>query len=322
MPPWSFRANRRRRRFPPASATSQVTASTVERILRRDFDSREVKKARSALGVHVGADLRKQLAVLKQSRGSLELLKYYMSSADIDPRDVIAWAESPRQMGARPGDPEPTEGLVEQDRLQYAVWLEADTLEASHASSLLLAGYFNKDQIQTLNSLVGQEVTGWRGVEMAIREEGPTGPVFKADAVPCLQFVHLDLQFTEPDHAIRIVTCQDDDEWGISLSDVPDSIKSDKLYGIYRDNEPENLPIGIIENVSHRLSERGNLCEIDLKIAGQHVLLIAGEIHETHTVELRFVYADESILVFEDPSDASRIDWVPPRTSWSDIEAK
>jgi len=68
--------------------------------------------------------VRLRLAALKLFDGSLDELKKYISYAKQDFRDVLSWAEYPRQSKkwSMPDGPK-KEALVKADRAEYEKWL-------------------------------------------------------------------------------------------------------------------------------------------------------------------------------------------------------
>ncbi len=71
-----------------------------------------------------------QLAILKLSKGDLEKLRHYVEVAELDYRDVLAWAEYPEQMDTGASrfnsQPEVIREIEERDRKQYLDWLQGD----------------------------------------------------------------------------------------------------------------------------------------------------------------------------------------------------
>lgn len=64
------------------------------------------------------------VACLKLSNGDLERLKKCVRAASVDYRDILAWAESPRQMRLGPGAPAPDQTRARrEDAEEYARWL-------------------------------------------------------------------------------------------------------------------------------------------------------------------------------------------------------
>lgn len=66
------------------------------------------------------------VACLKLSEGDLALLKKYVDAAKADYRDVLAWAEYPRQMRLGPGAPPADQARARREDMDdYARWLKS-----------------------------------------------------------------------------------------------------------------------------------------------------------------------------------------------------
>ncbi|MEU4240494.1 hypothetical protein [Actinoplanes sp. NPDC026619] len=166
------------------------------------------------------------------------------------------------------------------------------------------------DRIQEFDRLRGRWVKAWSGVEMALREEAALGggPQFEDPAVACLQMLVLGAHLSD-DSFVTVGTYQDDDVWGLRLGQQT-NYASAEWTGIYRLRGLPELPIGEINDVSVLLDEE-LLAEVVLRIHGQPVLLMAGEVYESAENRLSLVALDESVLVFTDPSAAESSEWVP-----------
>jgi len=110
----------------------QVTATDVERIVRRDFPTESYNAVMAALHQY-GAEKwqrekhRVRLAVLKLSKGDQEELRRQIEVAKSDYRDVLAYAEYPSYMNEIPPgggvSPDKRRQIIDQDWLQYKDWL-------------------------------------------------------------------------------------------------------------------------------------------------------------------------------------------------------
>jgi hypothetical protein len=74
---------------------------------------------------------RVQLATLKLSEGRLDRLRHYVEAAIQDYRDVLAWAEYPREISIAASESlkmgtEEIAALRDQDRREYLAWLQDD----------------------------------------------------------------------------------------------------------------------------------------------------------------------------------------------------
>lgn len=167
------------------------------------------------------------------------------------------------------------------------------------------------DDLQTLSN---QVISGWYGVEMAIRDEGPDGePVFADEDAPLLQLMYVDLQLND-ERLARLTTRQSDDAFGLILRSGCAEEEAAGHEGIFRHRGLSELPVGEVSSVHVTSSENGDVVEVALVVGGHELVLIAGEVHETMTGSLHFHRFDESVLVFADRRAFESIDWIPPRT--------
>ncbi len=70
-----------------------------------------------------------------------------------------------------------------------------------------------------------------------------------------------------------------------------------------------DLPVGRIYGVKIDFDE-GTLARITLTIDGRDLLLVAGEVCETLDGRLEVHRLDESVLVFRDPVEAEKVQWM------------
>jgi hypothetical protein len=166
------------------------------------------------------------------------------------------------------------------------------------------------DRTTEFEKLAGRAVVGWRGVEMALRENTTTGPQFSDPNVPCLQLARLDLTLDATDRQ-TIDTYQDEVGFGLRLTASAPSSGSEEWDGIYREREID-LPAGRINAVTVRLDE-GTVAEVAVSIGDVTLLLIAAELYELNDGSLEWHRLDESVAVFTEPSEADKIKWLPPR---------
>ena len=97
----------------------QVTASDVERVVRRDFPGSRVAEVLTMLADYGTENWHREpdrvrMAVLKLAAGNVERLRSEIESAKNDFRDVLAYAEYPRYMGQVP----PSEAVSEEEKRQ------------------------------------------------------------------------------------------------------------------------------------------------------------------------------------------------------------
>jgi hypothetical protein len=107
-----------------------------------------------------------------------------------------------------------------------------------------------------------------------------------------------------------IETYQDDDSFGLRVA-VSTHSHDQEWAGIYRKTEL-SLPIGRSDEVTVRL-EGGTLAEVTLSIDRMAILLIAAEIYELNNGSLEWHRFDESVLLFPEPTEADKIEWIPTR---------
>ena len=95
----------------------------VERKLGEYFRGADATRAGEALALV--EDPRVQLAAIKLADGDVEMLERYALLAEIDWRDVVGPAESPRYLAAGPhaADRPDVAGLIAGDRAEYESWL-------------------------------------------------------------------------------------------------------------------------------------------------------------------------------------------------------
>ncbi len=167
--------------------------------------------------------------------------------------------------------------------------------------------------VDMAKSLVGEVVDRWDGVEMAIRSNDDESEFWFSDAqVPCLQMFLIDL-WTRDGAAVRFNVYQNDAEFGLTVERSPEPHgKTSEVVNGYRGRALDELPVGEIRRVVVAISGQGDLSEIELDVAGQFVLLVAGETYETWTDRIEFRRYDESVLVFRSREDYDSIDWIPP----------
>jgi hypothetical protein len=166
-------------------------------------------------------------------------------------------------------------------------------------------------QVAGVKALEGQVVRAWNGVEMAVRSNNDeTVFVFTDPQVPCLQLWALTIE-SDDGALTRLSNYQNDTEFGLVVD--PGGVPLDELHSDgYRLRALEELPLGKVTSAGVRLSGLGDLTEIELVVAGEFLLLVAGETYETWTERIEIRRYDESILVFRSQADYDSIDWIPP----------
>ena len=154
-------------------------------------------------------------------------------------------------------------------------------------------------------ALAGVAVSAWDGVEMALRDDSPDGPLFTDPAVRFLQLGWLRLRSDSGDRTIS--TFQDDGWFGLRLEDIGRPTLDD-CYGIFRWHTLD-LVTGHIEAVKVVFDE-GTLTRMTLTIDGHDLLLVAGEVYETRAGTREVHRLDASVLVFTDPAEAEIVRWM------------
>lgn len=166
-------------------------------------------------------------------------------------------------------------------------------------------------QVAGAKALEGQVVRTWVGVEMAVRSnEDETVFEFTDPQVPCLQLWGLTVE-SEHGALTRLGNYQNDTEFGLVVDPQGVPLDDSNSDG-YRLRSLDELPSGEITSVVTRLSDEGDLAEVELDVGGEFVLLVAGETYETWTERIEIRRYDESILVFRSQADYDSVDWMPP----------
>lgn len=148
-----------------------------------------------------------------------------------------------------------------------------------------------------ITALDGSGIRRWSGVEMAITED----PLcWRHPDIPCLQMV--DLQLLLDDGRSLLLTAQLEDGSGChGLYLWPDAKPAQEpaeaAASIYRFRELNELPTGRAR-LTHIVRDGPNaVIEVELRIGGDEVRLLCGEVHEQFDGGLRMICPDESILI-------------------------
>ncbi len=108
------------------------TVSLLTRIMEKLFPEAEVREeVYSILNSYGGASwqpesARVKLAILKLSNGNPDQIRYFTVQACRDYRDILASAETPKQLAnpfIRKNDPEGYSQLGEEDKKEYQDWI-------------------------------------------------------------------------------------------------------------------------------------------------------------------------------------------------------
>lgn len=135
-------------------------------------------------------------------------------------------------------------------------------------------------------------------------------PRFGDATIPCLQLVGQQAVLTD-DATMSITTYQDDAFYG--LRSFPEARFDERTWeGIYRWRALTELPVGEVEEVAVFVDE-GLLAEVDLRIGGHPLLLVAGELDGTPEDELLLHRLNDSVLAFTDLGAAENAPWTSSR---------
>ncbi|MEN6498676.1 MAG: hypothetical protein ABFD16_30595 [Thermoguttaceae bacterium] len=163
-----------------------------------------------------------------------------------------------------------------------------------------------QEQIAALKSMYGKTVRRWIGLEMALRDNDGGLPEWENASIPFLQLERIDAVLEDGETA-RIVTYQNDDQWGIWRHDqLVALLPHSSEFAIYRTRELDELPLGEITNVEVEADDRGDIAAVRFLVAGHCLTLRAGEVYEESDGSLKIVWMDESILLDVDGRKPNR----------------
>lgn len=175
------------------------------------------------------------------------------------------------------------------------------------------------EQRELIGSLSGVEIASISAVEMALVDVGADGlPQFRHEGFPFIQCHVVELGLRDGRFAV-FFNYQDDDIFGVML-EMRDATSIEKHWNdSYREGEPSiyrvapdlDLSLGRIEDVKYWLDHRGNVSEIELAVSDRRILLKAGEVYEAPDGSLSVSGMDESVLLFLNASDISRVTFNP-----------
>jgi hypothetical protein len=105
-----------------------VTEKDVSRIIHRDFPEKDPKIIWSILRKYESDSFRVYADILKLSHGAIELLKEYTVVAQTDFRDVISYAEYPKQQknGLLSSNNDEAKKTREEDWNDYQEWFSKE----------------------------------------------------------------------------------------------------------------------------------------------------------------------------------------------------
>jgi hypothetical protein len=166
-----------------------------------------------------------------------------------------------------------------------------------------------QDQIRILKSYEGCNIEKVMIYEMALLEGDEGRPIFEHPELPFIQ-AHVIYFFLNGSKVIKILTYQNDCEWGIYSTDLENISelevkKNDDAF--FRLSVCDEFPLGIINSVSSRLNDNGDISEVQLIVNSKEVLLKSGEVYENYDGTISTRSDDESVLVFLNSEDVSRV---------------
>lgn len=169
-------------------------------------------------------------------------------------------------------------------------------------------------QARALESLRGRSVERWVGVELALWDtEDNDGPRFGDATLPCLHLLGLQAAMTDG-AAVSIDTYQDDAYYGLRTQQEARFDDADGRWeGIFRRRALTELPVGQVDQVAV-FAAGGVLAEVDLRIDGRPLLLVAGELDGTSEDGLLLHWLDDSVLAFTEPGAAGHATWTMSRS--------
>ncbi len=166
------------------------------------------------------------------------------------------------------------------------------------------------EQTRMLTSLRGRGIERWDGVELALWDNDSDIPRFSDATFPFLHLFSLRAAMTDG-AALTITTYQEDANFG--LRSFPDARFDDQRWeGIYRWRALPELPVGPVDQVAV-FADEDVVAEMDLRIGGQPLLLVAGELDGAPDDELLLHRLDDAVLAFTDLAAAENAPWSSPR---------
>lgn len=165
-------------------------------------------------------------------------------------------------------------------------------------------------QTRELTSLRGRSVERWDGVELALWDDDADIPRFSDATFPFLHLFSLRAAMTDG-AALTITTYQEDAYFG--LRSFPDARFDDQHWeGVNRWRALPELPVGRVDQVAV-FADEDVVAEMDLRIGGQPLLLVAGELDGTPDDELLLHRLDDAVLTFTDLGAAENAPWSSSR---------
>lgn len=157
--------------------------------------------------------------------------------------------------------------------------------------------------------LTGRSVAAWRGIEMALDHDDPTGTsVWSEPGAARVQLLWLALVL-DAGATVPVSIYQDDELFGLQFVDHGGDPSGSPSPG-YRTRDDLPMPVGEIEQVAVSLERTGAaaiLADVRLTIGGKTCALVAAEY-----VDGGWRRLDESVVAVPDAGVLERLDWVPP----------
>ena len=161
-------------------------------------------------------------------------------------------------------------------------------------------------------ALAGKSVNSITGIEMAFSEPD-AGPLFADQNFKGVQLACLWLEAQTGIFEIR--TYPNDDGYGLSVVEISreqlikQSQQDSDRKSIFRHYQLTGLELGEILRVRTENDDLGAVCIVHLVFEESTVSIVAGEIYDDGHDALRFCKPDESLLLFVDPDEISRVSW-------------
>jgi len=187
-------------------------------------------------------------------------------------------------------------GLIVTTIAQFRAEARRRSIEAEEKSRWL------QELRQDIESLVGETVTQWRGVEMALAEsDDPHAIVWRHPSVPFLQCDSLDI--LAGSRWRRFGSTMVTSGWGIALRDDCGRDMADAVATfpnpIFRRRDFRCLPAGMIHRVECRTDSDGLISSVTIAIETSIIEIRCGEVYDDGDGSFRIVEPDEESLLVQ-----------------------
>jgi hypothetical protein len=166
-----------------------------------------------------------------------------------------------------------------------------------------------QDQIKILKSYEGSRVERAMIYEMAMTDDESGAPIFRHPSFPFIQ-AYVVYLWLDNGKITKIHTYQNDCEWELHSTTLENTWELNVKQeddSIFRLSECDDFPVGIIELVSIRLNEQGDISGVKFVIGGHEILLTSGEVYQNFNGSISVKNDDESVLVFLNPEDVAKV---------------